>query len=202
MLMNTFVVISSPSGGGKDAVIRKLMTIFPNSGRLVTTTSRQLRQNDVDGVNYNFVSKEDFEIKINHNEFIEHNFYNGNYYGVDRVVLDETLQKYGVVFTNIDVNGKANLDKKNIEHLSIFLLPESLDILENRIKKRGGVSEEDLLERLKTAEKEIEMADNYDYKVVNKEGQIDVAVSEIVEIIKNHLITPDTKSGSRSTHRG
>jgi len=181
---STLIVISSPSGGGKDVIIARLMKIFQNSTKLVTTTTREPRSGETPGLSYNFVSKETFEDKMKNNELLEHNKYNGNYYGVDKVVLAETLTKNSFVFTNIDVNGKASLDKNNIKHLAIFLLPESLDVLERRIKARGGVVEEDIKERLKTAKKEIEMSGDYDYKVVNKDGHIEEAVAEIESIIR------------------
>ncbi len=181
---NNLIVISSPSGGGKDAVIAKLIEIFPKSARLVTTTTRAPRPGDVEGVNYNFVSVEQFEEKIKNNELVEHNNYNGNYYGIDKGVLKETLEKNNIVFTNIDVNGKSSLDKEGIKHLAIFLLPENLEVLKNRIKARGGVSDADLKKRLKTAEKEIKMSDKYDHQVVNKEGEMEEAVEEIEGIIR------------------
>lgn len=184
MSKSIFVVISSPSGGGKDAVIAKLIKIFSGSARLVTTTTREPRPGEVPGVSYNFVSKEEFEDKIKQGDLLEHNKYNGHYYGVDRQVLANTLENNEIVFTNIDVNGKVSLDKNDIKHLAIFLLPESLNILEQRIRARGGVTDDDLQDRLETAKKEIEMSDKYDFKVLNKEGEIGATVKEIEEIIR------------------
>lgn len=187
MPKNIFVVISSPSGGGKDSIITKLVKIFPNSARLVTTTTRDPRPDDTEGVSYNFISKKEFKNKIKKGDFLEYNNYNGNYYGIDKKVLTETLSKNNIVFTNIDVNGRESLIENNIQHLAIFLLPENLDILEQRIKTRGGVTEKELKNRLKTAKKEIKMSGKYDYKVVNKEDKIDEAVEEIGEIIRGAL---------------
>ncbi|OGH59505.1 MAG: guanylate kinase [Candidatus Magasanikbacteria bacterium RIFCSPHIGHO2_01_FULL_33_34] len=183
MSKSIFVVISSPSGGGKDTIIAKLMNIFSGSVKLLTTTTRDKRPGDVSGINYNFISKESFEKKIKNNELVEYNNFNGNYYGIEKEILAKTLANNRLVFTNIDVNGRANLKKSGVDHLSIFLLPDSIDVLENRIRERGGVEESELKKRLKIAKKEIKMANKYDYKVVNKEGYLDMAVKEIEKII-------------------
>ncbi len=184
MSKSTLVVISSPSGGGKDTIISKLLKIFPNSAKLVTTTSRKPRTKDIPGFSYNFVSKNDFEKKIDNDEMLEYNMYDGNYYGIEKKVLADTLLKNDFVFTNIDVNGKASLDKNGIKHLAIFLLPESTEVLKTRIENRGGLDEAQIENRLKIAKKEIEKAKGYDFRVTNKNGQIKKTVAEIERIIR------------------
>lgn len=183
MLNKKFIVISAPSGGGKDTIIKKLISKFPKACRLVTTTTREMRSDDVDGKTYNFIDKKKFKQKIKNNELVEHNYYNGQYYGIDKATLKKTLAKCDLVFTNIDVNGKASLDKNNIEHLAIFIEPESIKVLEGRIKERGGTTPEDLKKRLKIAKNEIKMANIYDFRVLNREGHVDETVNEIVNII-------------------
>jgi len=185
MKKGLLVVISSPSGGGKDSVINELLELIPDSTRLVSTTSRRPRPGNEEGVDYHFVSKEDFEKKIRDGELIEYNEYVGNYYGAEKNKLKETLKQYNVVLSQIDVHGKHSLDKFNIKHLSIFLLPDSLDILAERIRKRGGIFEKELEKRLETARQEIEDSKDYDYRIVNKDGKIDETVAKIREIIKN-----------------
>lgn len=187
MAKGLLVIISSPSGGGKDSVIQSLIPRFKNSRKLVTTTSRSPREGEINGVNYHFVSKEEFENRIISKDFVEYNFYAGNYYGTEKRVLKETLDRSDVVFTLIEVNGKINLDKAKIRHLSIFLEPESLEILRNRILSRGGVSSEALEERLKIAEEEIEKSRIYDYKVINFEGKLPETVDKIEDIIQTEL---------------
>jgi len=181
------VIISSPSGNGKDTVINALLKIIPNSVRLVTTTSRPPRPGNVEGVDYYFISKDEFENKIKNNEFLEYNFYAGNYYGTEKSRLEDLLNTNSVVFSAIEVNGKRNLDKVGVKNLSIFLLPDSLEILKDRIRKRGGVSEELIKERMKIAEKEISAAPEYDYQVVNKNGKIEETIDKLAKIINSEL---------------
>lgn len=186
------VVISSPSGGGKDSVINALLKQIPNSTRFVTTTSRPPRPGNKEGVDYHFVSEADFKQKIADGEMIESNFYAGNYYGTEKTRLENCLKQYDLVLTQIEVNGKHSLDQAKIPHLSIFLVPESLDVLKKRIEKRGGITPEIIAERLKIAEREIDQSNDYDYRIVNAEGKLTETIDKIAKIIHSYL------SGERS----
>ncbi|MBI4993135.1 MAG: guanylate kinase [Candidatus Magasanikbacteria bacterium] len=177
------IIISSPSGGGKDAVINALLKIFPNSARLVTTTSRPPRPGNKEGADYFFISKNEFEEKIKQDAFVEHNIYSENYYGVEKARLDESLKKHNLIFTQIEVNGKHNLDKRGIKHLSIYLLPENLDILRARIERRGGLNQAQIDERLEVAKREIAASADYDHRIVNAQGKLDETVQKVAEII-------------------
>lgn len=179
------IIISSPSGGGKDAVINALLKIFPNSARLVTTTSRPPRPGNKEGVDYFFTSKNDFELKIKQDDFWEHNIYSGNYYGIEKARLVEALEKHDFVFTQIEVNGKHNLDRKKIEHIAIYLLPENIEVLRERIRRRGGLNEAQIEERLAIAKREIEESADYDYRVVNAQGKLDETVQKVAGIIRS-----------------
>lgn len=183
-----FVIISSPTGGGKDATIEELLKIFPNSARLVTTTSRVPRPTDQEGVTYNFISREEFEKKINEGYFVEYNNYASNYYGTPKEYLMDMLNKHSVVFSNIDVNGKHSMDKLGIKNLAIFLLPESISILEQRVEKRGGLTKEQIAERIKIVSQEIEASKDYDYKLTNYEGKLAETVDNVAKIVKEHLV--------------
>ncbi len=139
-------------------------------------------------MDYHFLSAEEFVTKIEQGDFIEYNFYAGNYYGTQKSHLAETLKNHSLVLTQIEVNGKHNLDKTGISHLAIFLLPESLDILRHRIKERGGVSEADLKERLTIAQKEIAESGDYDCRIVNAEGHLTETIEKIAKIIEPYLV--------------
>jgi len=185
--MGLLVVISSPSGGGKDSVINELLKLLPNSMRLVTTTSRSPRPGNVDSVDYYFISQAEFEDKMKNDAMVEYNNYAGNYYGIERSKLQEALGKNDVVFTQIEVNGKHNLDKAKIDHLSIFLLPDNLDVLAERVRNRGGVSEEEITKRMEIAKQEIEESQDYDYRIVNQDGKFTETVEEIKGVIEEKL---------------
>jgi len=181
------VIISSPSGGGKDSVMNAVLKTIPNSARLITTTSRIPRPDQKDGVDYHFITPENFKEKIENNEFVEYNFYADNYYGVEKKELEKTLENHDLVLTQIEVNGKHNFDKQGIPHISIFLLPESIETLQKRVEKRGGISPELIKERMDTAKSEIKKSSDYDYKVVNYEGKLKETIKKITEIIKKSL---------------
>jgi len=187
--MSLLVIISSPSGGGKDSVINALLKRIPNSTRLITTTTRPKRPGNVDGKDYYFISKEDFLKKIAAGDFLEHNFYAENYYGSEKKHLAEAEKKYALVLTQIEVNGKHNLDKAGTPHLAIFLLPESLEELGNRIRRRGGLTPELIKKRLAIAKQEIKASTDYDYRIVNAEGKLGETIDKIAEIIDEHLKT-------------
>lgn len=187
--MGLLVIISSPSGGGKDTVISALQKIFPNSTRIVTTTSRSPRSTDQIGRTLNFVSHKDFEQKIKEGYFLEYNNFAGNYYGTPKEQLEAALKKFDLVFSNIDVNGKHSINKLHIKHLSIFLLPENMDILRKRAEARGGITKEMLDQRLEIAKQEIAQSADYNYQIVNYEGKLGETVAKVAEIIQNALKT-------------
>ncbi len=181
------VIISSPSGGGKDSVIRGLIEILPDAVRYLTTTTRPMRPGEKNGIDYHYVTREEFEIMIKNNELIEYNEYADNYYGTEKARLNELLDNHKIVFSNIEINGKKNFDKDGWINISIFLLPESLEILKQRIISRGGLTDEIIAKRLETAKKEIAESDIYDYKIVNFQGKLDETVSNVAKIISDHI---------------
>jgi len=181
------VIISSPSGGGKDTVIRGLVKKIPQSIKFVTTTTRAMRPGEKEGVDYHYISRDQFEEMIKNDAFVEYNNYTENYYGTENKRLLDLLSKYQVVFSSIEVHGKNNVDLHNWQNLSIFLLPESLEKLRKRITHRGGLTEEIMTKRLKTAEIEIKEADSYDHKIINYQGKIEETEEKILTILKNEL---------------
>ena len=187
------VIISSPGGGGKDSVIRGLLKIFKKSVKLITITSRAKRPREKEGIDQFFISAEDFEKKLNTDYFVEYNKCAGNYYGTPKKLLTELQNNYEIVFTNIDVNGKKHFDELGIPHLSIFLLPENTEQLRERAVRRGGMTPEMIEERVNLGLEEIANSKTYDYRIVNREGEIDETILKIAEIIKKHLTNPSLK---------
>lgn len=173
------IVISGPSGSGKGTIVSRLK----NDDRWfsISTTSRKIRTNDIDGVTYNFVSKEKFEKLINEDYFLEYAEYAGNYYGTPRKKIKEKLDEGKDVFLEIEIQGAANVKKQVPSAIFIFIMPPSLKELVRRLKGRGTDSDEKIIERFKTAYKEINEVTKYNYVVVNDD--VDKAVEKIESII-------------------
>jgi guanylate kinase len=182
------IVISAPGGGGKDSVIRGLLATLPDCVRNVTTTSRPMRTGEVNGRDYYFLSAESFKQKIEQGDFIEYNFLTGNYYGIERNRLNELLNNHRLVITQADINGKQALDRDGIPHLAIFLLPDNLEVLRSRLEKRGSMTPEQISERLRIADIEMQSAPNYDLRIVNREGKLDETIRELAKIITERTI--------------
>jgi guanylate kinase len=176
----TLVLVSAPSGGGKNAIIRALLDRFTGAVQLVTTTTREKRPGEKEGVDYYYISKEEFKKKLADGEFVEYNEYADNFYGTQWQHLHEALATHKIVFSQAEVHGKASLDRLDVPHISIFLLPESLDVLKERIEERGGTSKESLAMRLETAKAEIQSSEMYDFPIVNKDGYMDKTIDAIV----------------------
>ncbi len=177
------IVISSPSGGGKGSIIQGLLKNDNKSRVLsISTTSRPMRDNDIAGVTYNFVSKEEFEKLIKEDYFLEYTNYVGNYYGTPKNFIKEKLQEGIDVILEIEIEGASNIKKLIPEAIFIFIMPPSLKILVERLKKRNTDSNDKIIERFNTAYKEINEVSKYNYVVVNDE--LDEAISKVEAIIK------------------
>ncbi len=177
------IVISSPSGGGKGSVIAGLLkNDNKNRWLSVSTTSRPIRSNDIPGVTYNFVTKEEFEQKIKENYFIEYTNYVGNYYGTPKQYIKEKLNQGIDVILEIEIEGAANIKKLIPEALFIFIMPPSLKTLVTRLKKRNTDNKEKILQRFHTAYKEINEVTKYNYVVVN--DILEDAIDKVEAIIK------------------
>ena len=185
--MGLLIIISSPTGGGKDAVIARRLKMFPDSARLVTTTSRAPRPTDQEGVTYHFISPADFADKIKQDYFLEYNNCVGNYYGTPKKYLEDLLKNNDLVFSNLDVNGKHSMDKLEVNNLSFFLLPESMETLKKRAEKRGGMTPKMIQDRIRLAGQEIANSHDYDYQITNYEGKLQQTTDNIAEIITRHL---------------
>ena len=179
----TLIVISAPSGSGKGTVINGLLkNDSKNRWLSVSTTTRPMRSNDIPGVTYNFVSKEEFEKKIEEGYFLEYTNYVGNYYGTPREFISEKLNKGIDVILEVEIEGASNIKKLVPEALFIFIMPPSLQEMVKRLKKRGTDSKEKILERFHTAYKEVNEVTKYNYVVVN--DKIEDAIDKVEAIIK------------------
>lgn len=176
------IVISAPSGCGKGSVINGLLERNKNIWLSVSTTSRKIRENDIPGITYNFVTKEEFEKLILEGYFLEYTNYVGNYYGTPKGTIKEKLEQGIDVVLEIEIEGAANIKKLIPEAIFIFILPPSLKTMVKRLKKRGTDSKEKILERFHTAYKEINEVTKYNYVVVN--DVLEEAINKVDAIIK------------------
>jgi len=175
------IVLSAPSGTGKSTVIAQLLRERPEMYFSVSFTTRKPREGEVDGVSYNFVSREEFEAMIAREEFLEHAQYVGNYYGTSLKLIEEKRNAGIDVLLEIEVQGAAKVRSKCPDALLIFLLPPSFEELSKRLHGRHTDSEEVIAGRLQTAREECKEARKYDYLVVN--DQVPHAVAEISAIL-------------------
>lgn len=175
------IVISAPSGGGKSEVLKRLLAEDPRIRYSVSYTSRPPRGNEVDGVNYHFVSRGEFEKLIAADAFYEWAEVHGNLYGTSAKVIEEAIAKGQDVAMDIDVQGGLNVKRRQPLAALIFLMPPSLTILEQRLRGRASDDEDQVQLRMKNALQEIEHWREYDYVVTNEE--IERTVSQVRTIV-------------------
>jgi guanylate kinase len=177
------IVISGPSGVGKDSVVKELMKRNPKLHFVVTTTSRPARQNEKEGIDYFFVTKEEFEGMIARNDLIEYANVYEQYKGAARRQVTDAWASDMDVIMRVDVQGAARYRKLFPEALLIFLLPTSEEELIFRLKDRGTESEESIRIRMNTTRSELEYLNIFDYIVYNPAGKLSEAVANIEAII-------------------
>lgn len=189
MAKGLLIVLSGPSGVGKGTVRRQIFKDKSlNLAYSISMTTRSPRAKEIEGVDYFFVSKEEFLKGIEEDKFLEHATFVGNYYGTPKEYVEKLREKGKNVFLEIEVEGaKQVLSKYKDDEgvLSIFLLPPSLDELEKRIRGRRSEEEEIIQERLNKAKREINLKTNYQYNVLN--DNIYRASDEIRDIIRKKL---------------
>ena len=161
------LVISGPSGTGKSTVIGHLRQLRPGLEFSVSATTRAPRPGEEDGREYFFVTRERFDEMVENNELLEHATFVGNSYGTPRSQVESRLEKGITVILDIEVQGAAQVKAAMPEAVTVFLAPPSLEALEERLRGRGTETEEKILSRLETAEKEMLLAPTYDYTVIN-----------------------------------
>jgi guanylate kinase len=177
------VVLSGPSGVGKDAVLNRLReSAFPLS-YIVTLTTRPQRDNEQDMVDYRFISTDEYQNMLANNELLESANVYGNWYGVPRAAVKEALDRGEDVIIKIDTQGAATIKEIVPEAVFIFLAPPSIEELATRLTRRLTESPTDLTLRLQTAKEEMDQLSQFDYVVVNHSGELDRVVSSIQAII-------------------
>ncbi len=183
-------VISAPSGTGKTTIIKQVITSLPTVTLSISHTTRSPRISEKDGVDYFFVDKETFRLKIEQGDFLEWAEVHGNYYGTSKKHIEETIEKGRIVVLDIDVQGAMQVKRiDNIKSVFIFIEPPSMEELIRRLETRGTESKESLERRVSNANKELQYKDQYDYVIINDD--LGNAVKEMEELI----IQETTSSG-------
>lgn len=178
------IVISGPSGVGKDALIKKLRELRDSLHFVVTATSRPMRPGEENGKDYYFVSKEEFLTMIDENELLEYALVYGDYKGIPKKQIREYMAKGYDIILRVDIQGAQTLRRVlGDSAVFVFLMAESETALVERLVERKTESREELLVRIATAREEIKHVKNFDYVVVNAEGKLDVAVKLVESII-------------------
>lgn len=177
------IVLSGPSGVGKGTV-RKALFEMPDQNFVysVSMTTRQMRNGEVEGKDYYFVSREEFEKKIDEGKFLEHAEFVGNYYGTPIDKVNEQLERGKEVILEIEVEGALQVREKCKDAVFVFLAPPGRQALYDRLKRRGTESEEVIKERIDKANREFKLAFKYDYIVINDE--VRNAADRIMAIIR------------------
>ena len=175
------IILSGPSGVGKSTVVAKTMELRDDLCFSVSVTTRPPRPGEVDGKDYFFISSEQFDRMVENNELLEHASYVQNSYGTPRSFVEDRLEKGFNVILDIEVQGARQVFEKVPDAVSVFVLPPSMQVLEQRLSARGTETEQTIVARLTRARQEIQEADFYQYMIVN--DIIDNAAAELNAVI-------------------
>ena len=178
------IVISGPSGSGKDTVVKRLMELHPEIEVSVSATTRPMRSGEKEGVNYFYLSREEFERRIQAGEILEYAEYCENYYGTPKSEVDKRIENGITVILVIEVIGAGNIKKLYPDAVTIFVRPPSYGELEERLRGRGTETEESIQKRLARAVEEMEYAVDYNEVVIN--DTVDECAEEIYSLIQKY----------------
>ncbi len=177
------IVISGPSGVGKDTIINRMRELHPDMDFAVTATTRERRPGEIDGFHYHFYAREDFAQKLAAGEFIEFAEVYGNFYGVPRTPIREALARRQDVVVKVDPQGAATFRRLAPNGIFIFIAPPSMDELARRLWDRKTDDPDAMLRRLQTARREMAAVELFDYVVFNESERLDQTVAEISAIL-------------------
>ncbi len=198
------IIMSGPSGSGKDTVLSKVFESHPEIRLSISSVTREMREGETQDGKYHFITKEEFENAINNNEMLEYNVYLDNYYGTPKTPVNQAIKEDAEIVLEVDVNGFRNVKKQYPNAISIFIMPPSFKELERRLSGRGTETKEQIDGRLKIALNEISYADEYDYIVVNDvlenavEDVISIIVSSRSELERNKYIIEEVLNDAKS----
>ncbi len=175
-------VLSGPSGAGKGTVLKGAMPHCKNAFLSVSATTRAPREGEINGISYHFITKDEFEAKIENNEMLEWASYCDNFYGTPKNKVEEMLQSGKDIILEIEMQGAMQVKQSGVDAKFIFVMPPDVETLEKRLRERGTESDDVIQKRMQKALEEIECKNEYDYIIVNDD--LEKAVCKLIEIIK------------------
>lgn len=175
------IVISGPSGAGKGTICQELLRQMPNLRYSVSSTTRCPRPDEMEGIHYYFRPRQEFEAMLARDELLEWAEFCGNFYGTPRFAVEQAIQEGRDVILEIEIQGALQIKKRFPQGVFTFIVPPSLDVLSERIHKRGTETEEVIQKRLATAIQELGYVSEYDYVVTNDE--VPLAVDKLKSIL-------------------
>ncbi|VAX26115.1 Guanylate kinase [hydrothermal vent metagenome] len=187
--MGKIVIFSAPSGSGKTTIVRGALKKFPELVFSISATTREKRGVEKDGVDYFFITEDEFKKKIEQNEFVEWESFYGYYYGTLKSFINSKMENGKSVVLEVDVKGALKIKKEYPDAVAIFISPPSIEELKRRLRDRKTESDEDLQKRIERAEMEIGYQKYFDYVVVNDD--LERAKKEVYEILNKELNTED-----------
>lgn len=189
MTKGRLFIVSGPSGSGKDTVLAEVLKSRKDIKVSVSCVTRDIRANETDGVDYHFITREQFLSMIERGELLEYNEYVGNFYGTPKAPVDEAIAEGRDFILKIDVNGADNVKKIVPDAIRIFIMPPSLEVLKKRLSARGSETEESLKGRLEVALRELKCAKSYDYIIVNDD--LSEAAADLLCVINSDRLRTD-----------
>lgn len=182
-------IITSPSGGGKGTLIKSVFSKIDRLSYSVSYTTREPREGEIDGKDYNFVTREEFEKFIEKDEFLEYAKVHQNFYGTSKTQVHQQTEAGNDIILEIDVQGARNVISNVPEAVGVFILPPSYETLRNRLVERNTESEDDLNLRLRNARKEVKAYANFDFVIINDE--LEIASRELESIFRSKRVERD-----------
>jgi guanylate kinase len=176
------IVISAPSGAGKTTIVKNILKEFPGISFSISATTRKKRGNETDGVEYYFISEDEFKKRIKENGFVEWEKFYDYYYGTPKDFIEDKISSGVSVLFEVDVKGALSIKKIYPEAILIYICPPSFEVLVERLKNRATEDEEDLKKRIERAKMELSLKGKFDYLVENK--NLNTAISEVKSLIE------------------